>query len=76
MIVPISAKALDTTTTNSENYSFESPAASDVSTAGFILQAVLQSIVSLFLFIALDHERQFRSSGEGWVCMKVRAGFT
>ena len=32
--------------------------------AGFILQALLQSAAVLMLFIALDHERCFRSSGK------------
>lgn len=32
--------------------------------AGFILQAVLQSVATFLLFAALDHERRFRSSGK------------
>ena len=41
-------------------------AVEDFNMAGFILQAVLQSVVTLMLFVALDHERKFRSSGECW----------
>ena len=36
---------------------------SGVETAGFLVLALLQSAATLFLFLALDHERQFRSAG-------------
>ena len=41
----------------------EEPSRMGFNMAGFVLQAVFQSLAVLFLFCALDHEYRFRSSG-------------
>jgi len=38
-----------------------------VETAGFLVTTCLQSATTLALFLAIDHERQYRSSGKEWV---------
>ena len=35
-----------------------------LNSSGFVVQAFLQSAAVFLLFLALDHERQFRSSGK------------
>ncbi len=40
---------------------------STIEVAGFLTMAFLQSLVTFLLFLALDHERQFRSAGM-YVC--------
>ena len=41
----------------------------DVDEAGFLVTAFLQSAATLALFLAIDHERQYRSSGKGFLSM-------
>ncbi len=45
-------------------YSESESIVDDFNMAGFIVQAVLQSGATFLLFLALDHERKYRSSGE------------
>ena len=46
----------------------------DVGKAGFLVTAFLQSAATLALFLAIDHERQYRSSGKEFLSMLDHRG--
>lgn len=65
MIFPVLAwKDHDNITSTSNSSALLPDTVENFNMAGFILQAVFQAVATFLLFLALDHERRFRSSGK------------